>query len=158
MEAEPQTMVVRPLGFDVRVPLKDPLVRVAKGLISRRAYPAIKEEEEYDDKDYQEEESYSYYPEAYPATGSHDEENDPDQDPDEDLDEDFEDDQIDESEATALNAMKVAMQSSLCWLPTLRSVKPVAKARAKARAKVRARAKSFALTVPWSRDATSCAL
>ena len=44
------------------------------------------------------EESYSYYPEAYPATGSHDDDNDPDQDPDEDLDEDYEDYELDELE------------------------------------------------------------
>ena len=90
--------------------------------------------------------------------------NDPGQDPDEDLDEDFEDYKIDESEATALNAMEELEDSSegghasLCWLPTLPSVKPVARARAQVKAKARARAKSCTLTLPWSRDATSCAL
>ena len=41
----------------------------------------------YDEEEYLEEDSYSYYPEAYPAMGGHDDDNDPEQDPDEDLDE-----------------------------------------------------------------------
>ena len=64
---------------------------------TRRAYPAIEEEEEYDEEEYLEEDSYSYYPEAYPAMGGHDDDNDPDQDPDEDLDEEYEDYELDES-------------------------------------------------------------
>ena len=79
---------------------------------TRRAYPAIEEDEEYDEEEYPEEDSYSYYPEAYPAMGGHDDDNDPDQDPDEDLDEEFEDYELDESEATALNAMEELEDSS----------------------------------------------
>ena len=79
---------------------------------SRRAYPAIEEDEEYDEEEYLEEDSYSYYPEAYPAMGAHDDDNDPEQDPDEDLDEEYEDYELDESEATALNAMEELEDSS----------------------------------------------
>ena len=79
---------------------------------TRRAYPAIEEDEEYDEEEYPEEDSYSCYPEAYPAMGGHDDDNDPDQDPDEDLDEEFEDYELDESEATALNAMEELEDSS----------------------------------------------
>ena len=79
---------------------------------TRRAYPAIEEDEEYDEEEYPEEDSYSYYPEAYPAMGGHDDDNDPDQVPDEDLDEEFEDYELDESEATALNAMEELEDSS----------------------------------------------
>ena len=79
---------------------------------TRRAYPAIEEDEEYDEEEYPEEDSYSYYPAAYPAMGGHDDDNDPDQDPDEDLDKEFEDYELDESEATALNAMEELEDSS----------------------------------------------
>ena len=44
--------------------------------------------------------------------GGHDDDNDPDQDPDEDLDEEYEDYELDESEATALNAMEELEDSS----------------------------------------------
>ena len=70
---------------------------------TRRAYPAIEEKEEYDgEEECLEEESYSYYPEAYPAMEGHDDDNDPDQDPDE----------VDSSEATSLNAMEELEDSS----------------------------------------------
>ena len=44
--------------------------------------------------------------------GGHDDDNDPEQDPDEDLDEEYEDYELDESEATALNAMEELEDSS----------------------------------------------
>ena len=44
--------------------------------------------------------------------GGHDDDNDFDQDPDEDLDEEYEDYELDESEATALNAMEELEDSS----------------------------------------------